>query len=68
MSGFRRAFPYLVAAGTGVISGMYIFKPLVAKEANEFNAPSQTKRSPTEGPQKSQESSNNKDTTRDMKP
>lgn len=58
MSGFRRAFPFLVAAGTGmtsdlicrcgkcswrntnlclgVISGMYIFKPLVAREAKEL--------------------------------
>ncbi|KAF9469722.1 hypothetical protein BDZ94DRAFT_22869 [Collybia nuda] len=26
---FRRIFPYMVATGTGIVSGVYIFKPLI---------------------------------------
>ncbi|PPR06149.1 hypothetical protein CVT26_005371 [Gymnopilus dilepis] len=38
MSGIRRAGPYLVAALTGIVSGVYIFKPLVMKEAEKMSA------------------------------
>ncbi|KJA28604.1 hypothetical protein HYPSUDRAFT_34044 [Hypholoma sublateritium FD-334 SS-4] len=49
MSALRRAFPFLVAAATGVASGIYIFKPIVLGEikqpadgSNVFNTPSST--------------------------
>ncbi|KDR85629.1 hypothetical protein GALMADRAFT_374999 [Galerina marginata CBS 339.88] len=39
MSAIRRAVPFFVAAMTGVVSGIYIFKPLVIQETKELSNP-----------------------------
>jgi hypothetical protein len=58
MSGFRRAVPFLIAAGTGIISGIYIFKPLVVEEANELSNPPSQSKVATDGHKESQDISN----------
>ncbi|KAF8167451.1 hypothetical protein B0H34DRAFT_17645 [Crassisporium funariophilum] len=62
MSALQRAFPYLVAATTGVISGVYIFKPMVTKEAQDLSeVPSQTNVVTFGEPPKRQNVANEKD-------
>jgi len=36
MSAIRRAIPFIAAATTGVLSGIYIFKPLFVNRANDL--------------------------------
>ncbi|KAF8963938.1 hypothetical protein BDZ97DRAFT_1919468 [Flammula alnicola] len=66
MSGIRRAFPFLVAAATGIISGIYIFKPLLVQDGNELaiGPGSQPNITASNSPQKSQERSTDKDISR----
>lgn len=52
----RRALPYVVATVTGVVSGVYIFKPIFLNEqvASPFNAPEQLTAAPAKQPQNNQ--------------
>ncbi|EDR15866.1 uncharacterized protein LACBIDRAFT_301259 [Laccaria bicolor S238N-H82] len=57
----RRALPYVVATvtawvDTGVVSGVYIFKPIFLNEqvASPFNAPEQLTAAPAKQPQNNQ--------------
>ncbi|KAF9055888.1 hypothetical protein BJ165DRAFT_1429287 [Panaeolus papilionaceus] len=60
MSALRRALPFLVAATTGVVSGIYIFKPAFESDTT----PSTPNIPASESDQKSTNLPSNKDTTR----
>jgi len=47
MSGLQRLMPYIVAGITGVASGIYIFKPMLQKPAENTN----WEKAPLETPQ-----------------
>ncbi|KAF8910040.1 hypothetical protein CPB84DRAFT_1842704 [Gymnopilus junonius] len=65
MSALRRASPYLVAALTGIVSGVYIFKPLVMKDVEQRNkAPNLPNVTTSDGIPKSRDSPDDKDAAR----
>jgi len=45
MSAMRRALPIIVAATTGVLSGIYVFKPLFVNGAHDLKVVSGQKNS-----------------------